>query len=107
MNRKKIGALTADEKLEQDLLEEIERERVQKIEIVNQLVHGEIRSIDNKQFNKYLTDDVLMDEFTKQVIETFYPEERNTSLALELKDVLKQMDKEIFHRVRGRYLTIR
>ena len=48
-----------------------------------------------------------MDEFTKQVIETFYPEERNTSLALELKDVLKQMDKEIFHRVRGGYLTIR
>ena len=50
MNRKKIGALTADEKLEQDLIEEIERERVQKIEIVNQLVHGEIRSIDNMLF---------------------------------------------------------
>ena len=65
MNRKKIGALTQDEQMEQDLLDEIEKERLHKIQIVDQLVNGDMKNVDNKQFNKYLTDDLLMDEFTK------------------------------------------
>ena len=93
--------------MEQDLLDEMERERKHKIAVVKQLVHGDIKTVDNKQFNMYLTDDLLMDEFTKQVLETFYPDEQNSQIALELKDILKQMDKELFHRVRHRTLTIR
>ena len=75
--------------MEQDLLDEIERERQHKIAVVKQLVHGDIKTVDNKQFNMYLTDDLLMDEFTKQVLETFYPDEQNSQIALELKDILK------------------
>ena len=66
-----------------------------------------MKNFDNKQFNKYLTDDLLMDEFTKQVLEKFYPGEKNSKLGLDLKDILKQMDKELYHRVRSGCLTIR
>ena len=48
-----------------------------------------MKNVDNKQFNKYLTDDLLMDEFTKQVLEKFYPNEKNSKLGLDLKDILK------------------
>lgn len=81
--------MSPDEKMEQDLLDEIERERQHKIEVVKHLVHGDIKTVDNKQFNAYLTDDLLMDELTKQVLETFYPNEQNSQIALELKDILK------------------
>ena len=64
--------------MEQDLLDEIEKERLHKIEIVDKLINGDMKNVDNKQFNQYLTDDLLMDEFTKQVLEKFYPDEKNS-----------------------------
>ena len=64
--------------MEQDLLDEIEKERLHKIEIVDKLINGDMKNVDNKQFNEYLTDDLLMDEFTKQVLEKFYPDEKNS-----------------------------
>ena len=48
-----------------------------------------------------------MDEFAKQVLEAFFPKDSNSPLALELKDILKKSDKEIYSRVRSGYLTIR
>ena len=64
--------------MEQDLLDEIEKERLHKIEIVDKLINGDMKNVDNKQFNQYLSDDLLMDEFTKQVLEKFYPDEKNS-----------------------------
>ena len=59
------------------MIEEMERERRQKIDTVNKLVHGDIRDVDNKMFSQYKADDILMDEFAKQVLETFYPDDKN------------------------------
>ena len=48
-----------------------------------------------------------MDELTKQVLATFFPNDGNSQIALELKDILKKTDKELYYRVRGGNLTIR
>ena len=88
------------------MIEELERERNEKMETVKKLVHGDIRDIDNKMFNKYKTDEILMDEFAKQILETFYPNDKNSEIALELRDILKRTDKELYTRVRGGYVTI-
>ena len=37
--------------MEQDLLDEIEKERLHKIEIVDKLINGDMKNVDNKQFN--------------------------------------------------------
>ena len=85
----------------------MERERKEKMDTVKKLVHGDIRDIDNKLFNKYKADEILMDEFAKQVLETFFAKDKNADIALELKDILKKSDKELYLRVRAKALTIR
>ena len=89
------------------MIEEMENERNEKIAIVQQLVHGDLRDIDNKMFSTFKADEMLMDEFAKRVLETFYAADKNSHIALEMKDILKKSDKELYQRVRGGNLTIR
>ena len=77
------------------------------MDTVERLVHGDIRHIDNKEFNKYKSDEILMDELAKQILETFYSNDMNSPIALELKDILKKSDKELYGRIRGRHVTLR
>ena len=46
--RRRAGTLTHDEKLEQEMLEEMEKERLDLFATVDLLIHGDIRDINNK-----------------------------------------------------------
>ena len=78
------------------MIQEMEKERNDKIAIVQKLVHGDLRDIDNRMFTQFKADEMLMEEFAKEVLEIFYPNDKNSEIALEMKDILKKCDKELF-----------
>ena len=77
----------------------------QKVDI-DQLLRSEMVGIDQRQFEGYKHDDVFMDEWTKQLIETVLVDESGSPLLSQLKDLLRLGDKELYRQVRDRKITL-
>ena len=101
-----LKALGEEERLNYEAQLQLEQDMAkQKVEI-DQLLHSEMVGIDQRQFERYKHDDMFMDEWTKQLIETVLVDESGSPLLSQLKDLLKLGDKELYRQVRDRKITL-
>ena len=101
-----LKALGEEERLNYEAQLQLEQDMAkQKVEI-DQLLHSEMVGIDQRQFERYKHDEMFMDEWTKQLIETVFVDEHDSPLLSQVKDLLKLADKELYRQVRERKITL-
>ena len=101
-----LKALGEEERLNYEAQIQLEQDMAKQKVDIDQLLHSEMVGIDQRQFERYKHDDMFMDEWTKQLIETVLVDESGSPLLSQLKDLLKLGDKELYRQVRDRKITL-
>ena len=101
-----LKALGEEERLNYEAQIQLEADMAKQKVAIDQLLHSEMVGIDQRQFERYKHDEMFMDEWTKQLIETVFVDESGSPLLSQVKDLLKLSDKELYRQVRDRKITL-
>ena len=74
----------------------MEQEQARQKAIILKLIREDMNGIDQRQFEGYKSDEMFMDEWTKQVIETIFFDQTDSPIIPILKELLKLSDKELY-----------
>lgn len=85
----------------------MKKEQAQYKAVIHKLITEDMNGIDQRQFEQYKHDEMFMDEWTKQVIETILVDDQDSPILGMTKELLKLADKELYRQVRDRKITLR
>ena len=75
--------------------------------LVHKLMHGDLFGIDQRQFEQFKEDEGMLDEWTKQLVESVFVDQMDSPVIRQVKELLKLADKELYRSVRDKKITLR